>query len=258
MRNLVIAAALTLGLVALPAVADAGESFQVGVKASTTTLKLGNRLTFTGHVRPGAAAAGHTVKLQEKYAPKKPWRTKDTDRVGRSGKYHLTYQPTTATVRRYRVLMPAIAHHNKGLSKELTVSVYAWSRLTSRHFVNYRGIYPEPKIHINGTGYDDSLLARTGNASSLEYNLDHLCTELRATYGISDASETGAQATVSVESDGSQIYASTFDLGQSTYQDLKLDKPLKIRFAAQSTSTDITGYGAVGTPEVLCTAAFGG
>jgi hypothetical protein len=258
MRNLVIAAALTLGLVTLPAAAGAGESFQIGVKPSTTALKLGKTLTFTGHVRPVAAAAGHTVKLQEKYGPKKPWRTKDTDQVGNSGKYQLSYKPTTATVRKYRVLMPAIPHHARGLSKELTVSVYAWSTLTSHQYVNVHAFYPAPRIYINGTRYDDSLLAGSTGATSIEFNLNHLCTELRGTYGLSDTSETGAQATFGAEADGSQIYSKTFSLGESEFSHIKLDKPLKLRFAAQSTSTDVAGFGAVGTPEVFCTTAFGG
>ena len=258
MRNLVIAAALTLGLVTLPATADAGERFQVGVKPSSTTLVLGKKLTFTGHVRPGAAAAGHTVELQEKYGPKKPWRTKDTDRVGTSGAYHLAYKPTTATVREYRVIMPAVGHHARGVSRQLTVGVYDWGRLTELPYVNYRGIYPTPRIHINGTKYPASLLARTGAATSVEYNLNHRCTALRATYGLSDSSETGAQATVGVESDGTQVYTGAFGLGQSEAASIALDQPLKIRFTAQSTITGTSGYGAVGTPEVLCTAPFGG
>lgn len=258
MRNLVIAGALTLGLVTLPATADAGERFQVGVKPNHTTVMLGKKLSFTGHVRPGAAADGHTVKLQEKYGPKKPWRTKDTDRIGASGAYHLSYKPTTATIRMYRVVMPAIPHHAQGVSKQVKVSVYDWSRLTTRDYVNAHGIYPERAIHINGTKYPASLLAFGNYAASVEFNLDHQCTALRATYGLSDSSETGAQATVGVQSDGTQVYTGSFGLGQSESSSVTLDRPLKLRFTSQSTVTGAKGYGAVGTPEVLCTAPFGG
>jgi hypothetical protein len=256
MRKLVIAAALTIGtagLAALPSAAQAdGGAWLVGIHANTTQAKLGDKLIFTGMVRPGSAAAGHQVKLQEKFAADKPWKVKDTGLVDRQGHYRLVDKPTVNTVRKYRVVMPATPHHAKGTSNSISVKVYGWSKLVDHQPVNQDSMYPESSVNLNGTTYPKSLVANWTGQTSIEFNVDHKCIALRGTFGISDTSETGAQATVAAQSDGTSIYSNTFDVGETQFKKLALDSPLKLRFSAQSVVSGVNGYGAIGSPDVLC------
>jgi hypothetical protein len=256
MRKLVMAAALTIGtagLAALPSAAQAdGGAWLVGIHADAVQVKVGDTIHFTGKVRPATAAAGHKVELQEKFRVDKPWTTKDTSKVDSSGHYLLTEIPTVNTVRKYRVVMPATPHHARGISNSISVKVYGWSKLIAHQSVNQDNMYPEASVNLNGTTYPKSLVASWTGQTSIEFNVDHKCIALRGTFGISDTSETGAQATVAAQSDGTSIYSNTFDVGETQFKKLALDSPLKLRFSAQSVDSNVDGYGAIGSPDVLC------
>jgi hypothetical protein len=256
MRKLIIAAAAlavgTTGLAAVQGPAAAGVPWQVTVKAKSTQIKLGDKLVFTGKVGPASASAGHKVVLQEKFKPTKPWNTQDTAKVDNKGHYRLTDVPKFNTERKYRVVMPATSKHAKGISSNVDVKVYGWTRLVDHPFVNPDGMAPVGSLKLNGTTYPNSIVASWTRPTSIEFNVDHKCTALRGTFGISDASETGAQATVTAESDGTQIYTNTLALGQTDFKKIALASPLKLRLTAQSVVSGVSGYGGVGTPEILC------
>jgi hypothetical protein len=256
MRKLVAASVLTLGLISLPTAAHAGGStWLVGIKASATTINVGQKVTFTGKVRPGSAAAGKKVTLQERFKPGAPWRDSAKAKINGKGKYSVFDQPNHNTTHSYRVVMAANSKHPKGVSKTVEVTVYDWVSLITLGSVNSNGM-SFGSVDINGTSYDDSVASwRSGGSSSVEFNLDHQCDKLRSTFGISDGSTTGGQAEVGVLSDGTSVYDKIFDLGQSETKVVPLDRPLKIKLLADDTSTGtgVFGLGAFGSPEAHCT-----
>jgi len=149
--------------------------------------------------------------------------------------------------------MPATQKHAKGVSATIKVTVYAWQYLADMEAVNSQAMVPGT-VNINGTPYKHSVYSNYGFSSHREYNLDHKCTRVRATFGISDDSTTGGQAAVDVLSDGSNVYAHTFHLGQKDAQTVALAKPLKLRLESVSTGgVDTTGLGAFAAAQVLCT-----
>jgi hypothetical protein len=257
MRTLVVAGALALGLASLPlGAADAGSTWRVTVKASTHQVVVGKKLTLQGHVRPGAAAAGTALVVQEKFKPGAKWKPAKTKaKVSQGGTYKATIKPTTAFIHAYRVLMPATKSHAKGVSPTVKVTVYAWSSLVDQDSANDTRM-EFGTAHINGKTYPDSVWNDYGDVGMIEFNVNRDCTALRGTFGLSDDSTTGGQGEVSVEADGTSVYSKTFDVGQSVVKKIKLDPaPLKLRLEAHNTSTvdGTAGWGAFGAPQVLCT-----
>jgi hypothetical protein len=257
MRKLVITAALALGLASLPmTAAHAGSTWRVTVKASTHQVVVGKKVVLTGHVRPGAAAAGSKLVVQEKFRPGVKWKsTHANPKVKKSGTYRVALKPSKAFVHRYRVVMPAKGHHAKGVSATVKVAVYAWSPLTDHTDVNGDSMR-FGTVNINGKSYADSVWNSWAPGGSIEFNVDHACTQVRSAFGLSDDSTTGGQGEVSIAADGSTIYSRTFEVGQSAKKTIKLAMaPLKLKLEAHSTSTTdgVVGYGAFGDIQVLCT-----
>jgi NPCBM/NEW2 domain len=256
MPKLVIAGVLALGLASLPlTAADAGSTWRVSVKASTHQVVAGKKLVLTGHVRPGAAAAGTKLLIQEKFKPGVRWKAaKAGGKVSAKGTYRVTIKPTTAFTHQYRVVMPANAHHDKGVSPTVEVTVYAWAPLTQQIRVNDDGM-SDGSVNINGQTYEHSVW-QNWSAGSVEYNVNHACTKVRGTFGLSDDSTVGGQGEVSIAADPNVIYSDVFDVGQSAQKAIDLDPaPLKLKLEAHSTSTTAgtVGYGAFGDIQVLCT-----
>jgi hypothetical protein len=254
MRKLVIATALAVGAAGLAAVAapaQAGVPWLVTVKADATQVSVGQTVSFSGKVTPGARAAGLKVVLQERVG--KRWKGQDTDKLSARGRYHLSDKPTVNTSRQYRVVMPATGAHAKGISPNVKVEVYDWSKLIDHDSVNAEGIFPISSLNMNGVSYPSSLTTNWTDATSIEFNVNRLCIALKGTFGIDDRSETGAQATVSALADGTQVYTHTFAVGEKAVQRIALDSPLKLKFTALSAVTGVHGFGAIGTPQILCT-----
>jgi hypothetical protein len=254
--SVIAAGALALGLASLPlTAADAGSTWRVTIRSSTDRVVAGHKVVLTGHVRPVAAAAGQRVWLQEKFKPTAPWKTRGSAKVTRTGTYQLVTKPTTAFTHRYRVLMPAVGHHRKGISPTVKVKVYAWSRLTEQTNVN-NDSFSFGSTNINGTTYDQSVYLAYDTSGSIEFNVNRDCTSLRGTFGLSDNSTAGGQGELSVAADdGAPVYSQTFDVGRSETKRLTFaTAPLKLRLETHSTSTAVgtVGRGAFGSPEVLC------
>jgi hypothetical protein len=250
------AGALALGLASLPlTAADAGSTWRVTIRSNTEQVVAGHKIVLTGHVRPIAAAAGQRVRLQEKFKPTAPWKTRNSAKVTRIGTYRLVTRPTTGFTHRYRVLMPAVAHHQRGVSPIVKVKVYAWSPLIEQASVNndHMGF---GSVNINGTTYDESVALAYDTSGSIEFNVNRDCTRLRGTFGLSDDSTAGGQGELSVAADdGAPVYTKTFEVGQSETTGLAFaTAPLKLRLETHSTSTAVgtAGLGAFGSPEVLC------
>lgn len=257
MRKLVATSAIALGLATLPVTAaHAGTTWIVGIRASATTVDVGQKVTFTGTVRPKGAAAGEKVLLQEKFKPGKPWVTQRKAKVNGKGKYSVSDRPSTNTQHAYRVVMPATSKHAKGVSKTVKVTVFKWSNLTGLDWANDNGM-SFGSVDINGNTYKDSVYSRwSGATASIEFNLDHRCDKVRSRFGISDESTIAGQAEIGLLSDGTSVYDKTFDVGQSEQKTVSLGSaPLKIKLLATDTSTapDAVGYGAFGNAQAHCT-----
>lgn len=257
MRTFIAATAVALGLASLPlAAADAGSTWRVTLRTAADQVVAGQKVVLTGHVRPAAAAAGTRVRLQEKYKPGVPWKTRQQSaKVTQRGTYRLVVKPMTGFTHAYRVLMPASSHHKKGVSPTVKVQVFSWEPLTDQSYVNNDGMSFGP-VNINGTTFDDSVFASYVASDSVEFNVNHDCTSLRGTFGLSDRSTVGGQGEVSITGDGTPAYSKTFDVGQSEAKRLRFaTAPLKLRLETHSTSTTegVYGLGAFGSVDVLCT-----
>jgi hypothetical protein len=257
MRKLVIATTLAIsiaGLAGVPGPAQAGSSWLVSLEASNAKVVAGHRIVFTGTVRPKSAAAGDKVLLQEKFRPGKPWADQGRATIASDGTYRVTDRPSTNFLHSYRVVMAATPGHARGVSPTVKVKVYAWDNLINHADANDNGM-TFGTIDINGTAYESSAYAYYGKTQSVEFNVNHQCIRLRGRFGVSDDSTIDSQAEVDVQTDGTQIYSHTFDVGQSDKVTLALGTPLKLRLGAHDTSTasGATGFGAFGSPQVLCT-----
>jgi hypothetical protein len=258
MRKFVVVGAMALGLAMLPVTAaNAKATWLVTVKASHTTVNVGQKVTFTGKVRPGGKAAGLKVVLQERFKPGATWKDQSEDKVSSEGRYSLSDRPSKNTLHAYRVVMPAAGKHSKGVSKTIKVRVYDWVPLTSLPNVNDNGM-DFATVEINGKSYQNSVTPYRwvdDSTASIEFNLNHQCNALRGRFGISDASTTGGQAEVGVLSDGTSVYDQTFDLGHSERKTIAVDSPLKIKLTSTDTNPDpdTNGYGAFASPVAHCT-----
>ena len=240
-----------------PADAATRPAWRVTLDATSTSVTLGHKVRMEGHV--SKAAAGLLVALQERGAPGRPWRDQRQARVRADGTYTTYDVPTTNVRRSYRVVMPGTARRARGVSPVLAVAVYQWTQLTSLPAVNESFLGPVSSVSMDGTVYPASLEASTFHpngptSQSVEFNLDHLCTRFRGTFGLSDASQATSQASVTATADGTPWFSQTFAVGGSATSALTFaTPPLKVSLESESLVAGQDGLGAVGTPEVLCT-----
>jgi hypothetical protein len=263
MRRPIIALAASVALLAgailLPASAGAATRppWHVTIRSADTTVTLGARVHLHGHV--SKAAAGLLVTLQERANADKPWRDQRQARVHQDGSYRTYDVPTRNTSRLYRVVMPGTKHRSRGVSAPLIVVVYQWKQLTSFPPSNPSFLLAVASVPIDGISYPASLEASTFHPNgpttqSVEYNLNHKCLKFRGTFGLSDNSESGSQASVQADADGAPWFSQTFSVGGSTPNAFDFETaPLKVHFQTASLVDGLDGFGAVGTPEVYCT-----
>ncbi|MGC4109421.1 MAG: hypothetical protein QM747_03130 [Nocardioides sp.] len=233
------------------------KAWHVTIKADKTTLSLGQKVHLTGKV--AKSAAGGLVRLYERGSADKPWHYQRNALVHKNGSYATYDKPTVNSARQYRVLMPGDKHHKKGFSSVVDVDVFRWTSMLNFPAVNESYLGTVASVDINGTGYPSSLEAAiyhdpdSPTTQSIEFNLGHQCTRFRGTFGLSDDSETGSQATVTALADGTQWFSQTFGLGGSSSNTQTFaTAPLKLRFETTTVVSGADGLGAVGAPEVYC------
>ncbi len=239
--------ALAAGSLALapPAqAAPAKANLEVAV-AKEDTVKVKGRVT--------PKAAGEKVVLQQRVGNKKSWKSTGNAKIKKNGTYVLKDTPSTQGSREYRVLKPASKGLKKGYSKALAVEVYKWEKLVYR--------LSGPRVNVEPTGvligaeyYGQSLATTTsGTPSSVEYTLGRKCTDLRATYALTDSSATGSSGAVIVSADGAVLASHPLSVG-TVIADEVLDVSDVFRLKVDlSTSAPPAAVAAVATPEVLCT-----
>ncbi len=204
-----------------------------------------------GRVTP--KAAGEKVVLQQRVGNKKSWKSTDKVTIKKNGTYVLKDKPTTQGPREYRVLKPGSRGIKKGYSKALPVEVYKWEKLVFRP--SGPRVNVEPTGVLIGAEYFGQSLATTvaRTPSSVEYTLGRKCTDLRATYALTDSSTTGATGSVTVSADGKVLAAHALSIG-AVVADEVLDVTDVFRLKLDlSTSATPAAVAAVATPEVLCT-----
>ena len=276
MRRLIVAAALALaagGMTTQAAPAQAGVPWLVTFHVESVSGVVGHSFRFTGKVTPRARAAGLKVVLQQKRAGSdKPWRGVATGRISGRGDYLVRERPSTNTIRRYRVVMPATAAHARGVSAVRTLKVYAWSNLTLRPPVNESNFEPVASVSMGGVEYPASLEAKSSlnpdvpTTGTVEFNLDRMCMQFRGTFGLSDNSEVSddpdysAEAWLAASADGVEFYRGALALGHKAFYGANYfptsTPPVTVRFDTESiwdSPGQLDGLGAVGTPQVLCT-----
>jgi hypothetical protein len=240
-----------------PAEAAGRTPWHVTIHPDRTTVTVGQKVWLTGRV--AKAASGRLVRLYERSSTGQPWHYQRNALVHRDGSYTTYDKPTTNRQRQYRVVMPKSKHHRKGASRTVVIDVYKWTSLTTLAAVNDQDLSPEPSVAMNGVSYPSSLEAAifhypgAPTSQSVEFNVNHGCTAFRGTFGLSDDSVAGSQATVTAGADGTPWFGQSFGVGQSTADTVTWDTaPLKLRFTSVSTVDGADGLGAVGTPEVYC------
>ena len=255
----VVAAATAVAATTLAAPpAHAGRShWRVSIHVARSTVEVGQKIRFTGKV--SRAASGRLVKLYERASSDSSWHYQRNALVRRDGSYATYDRPTVNRQRQYRVVMPATQHHRKGVSRTVVVDVYRWTSLTSMTAVNDQDFDAVSSVSMDAVSYPASLAAEifhyqgAPTSQAVEYNLGHACTRFRGTFGLSDDSVTGSQATVTALADGTPWFDQSFGVGQSTPNAITwTTAPLKLRFESVSTVDGADGLGAVGTPEVYC------
>lgn len=254
---LTAALAVATATVTAPSAQAARSPWHVTLRAKLSIITLGDTVWFTGHVNK--SAAGHLVRLYGRRTSDQPWHYTRNALVRRDGSYATFDKPALNHERQYRVVLPATKKHRRGVSPTVTVDVYKWTSLTTLAAVNQVDFDPVASVAMDGTTYPSSLEAQVYHyegaptSQTVEFNLGHACTAFRGTFGLSDDSVSGSQATLTASADGTPWLSQSFSVGQTVANSVTWDTPpLKLHFDSVSTVDGVDGQGAVGTPEVLC------
>ncbi len=211
-----------------------------------TTLKVKGKVT--------PKAAGQKVTLQQRVGNKKTWKATGTSKIKANGSYVLKDVPSTPGKREYRVVKQASNGFAKGTSTPLAVEVYSWEKLGYRQPVSTN--FNVPVGVTVGTEYFGQSIATTaaGTPASIEYTLGRKCTQLRATYALTDDSVTGSSGAITVSADGSVLASHPLAVGTIVADEvLDLTNVFRLKIDATTTGAPTAAIAAVATPEVLCT-----
>ncbi|WGY04281.1 hypothetical protein QI633_11035 [Nocardioides sp. QY071] len=230
--------------------AAAGPAITIAVKSPVVTR--GKKVVVTGTVTNKKVTK---VTLQQKRKGTS-WKAQATAMVKADGTYRLKDKTTTAVTRKYRVIS---ATGPKKKSAKVTVGVYEWKDLTKLKVRTSMGWSQQNTVQINATTYSPALVGYVWSGPSLvDYNLNHNCISLRARLGLSDSSDSTAQATISVLSDDTAVYAKSFRLTQSEVVTVPLGSPFRVglSFTADNPGNLTPAPRTVpvaADPEVFCT-----
>jgi hypothetical protein len=251
---LLVSSAATAGSLAAPAHAAAPTTpYSVTLQSSTKTATAKeDDVVLTGLVTP-KPPAGSTVVVQAKYENSDTWRKIGTAVIKPNGKYKFVDHPSTHLDRAYRVMKKADAKGLAKKSRERSVKVIAWNWLIQMTTSAGANTLKTNSLPINGDTYDHVLYAdRSSDTAFAEYTLGRKCTTFETTFGLSDRTETGGQASIAVLADTVAKYFRTFDLGVSDPQSLDVTGVYRMRVDfAQITTTPDTEP-ALGDARVLC------
>lgn len=227
-------------------------AYSVSAKASTKiAVAKEDKVKVTGRVSP--KAAGQKVVLQQRVGNKKSWKQTGTARIKKTGQYVLKDGPTTPGTRQYRVVKPASAGIRSGTSRSLTVVVYGWEKLGRRAAGPNTNVTLAPAI-IATDYYGHSLVtAVAGTPASIEYTLGRKCVELKSSYALTDAAESGSSGAITVSTDGNVRATHSLAVGTVVADQVTdISGAFRLKFDL-ATSVTPAAVAAVAQPEVLCT-----
>lgn len=246
--------ALTAGSLVLtaPTQAAPARAYKVTAKANLdVAVAKEDTVKVRGRVTP--RAAGEKVVLQQRVGSKKKWTATGSAKVKGNGTYVLKDKPSTTGAREYRVLKPGSRGISKGYSRPVEVQVYRWEKLINR--ASGPSVNLAPAGVLIGAEYFGQSLATTtsGTPSSIEYTLGRKCTDLRATYALTDSSATGSSGAVTVSADGAVLVAHPLAVGTIVADEvLDVSDVFRLKLDLSTTATP-AAVASVATPEVLCT-----
>lgn len=208
-----------------------------------------------GRVKPRALLKGKRGKvvLEQRLEGKKTWAKTDKAKVKKNGKFVLKDKPSRAGEREYRVVKPAAKGIKKGVSKTMTVTVWAWKTL------GYLPAGAREAVTINSGNiatehYYPVIQSETaGTPGFIEYTLGKKCTTLRGTYALLDSSASGSTGNITVSTDGT--VRSTHDLAVGSIapdQEISVSDVFRLRFDMTSSAAPAAAIPAVADAEVLC------
>jgi hypothetical protein len=242
----------SLALTAAPTQAAPARAYKVTAKANIeVAVAKEDTVKVRGRVTP--KAAGEKVILQQRVGNKKKWNVTGDAKIRANGTYVLKDKPSTPGSREYRVLKPGSRGITKGYSNPVQVQVYRWEKLINRASGPSVNLGPAG-VMIGAEYYGQSLATATsGTPSSIEYTLGRKCTDLRATYALTDSSATGSSGAVTVSADGAVLAAHPLAVGTIVADEvLDVTDVFRLKLDLSTTATP-AAVAAVATPEVLCT-----
>ena len=227
--------------------------YNVTLQASTKlAVAKQDKVVLSGTVTP-KPPEGSTVVVQAKYENGSIWRKVGTALVKPNGKYRFVDKPSTHLDRAYRVSKKADATALADKSRERTVKIYAWNWLTQMQTSAGEGMGSTSTLPINGDTYTHVLYAPVSVEKAFaEYTLGRNCTSFETTFGLSDRTETGGQASIALTDDGVVKYARTFNLGESDTQTIDVTNVYRMRLDFAQVTTTPDTEPAAGTARVLC------
>lgn len=249
--------ALTAGSLALTTPTQAApakaRTYKVTAKANLdVAVAKEDTVKVKGRVTP--KAAGGKVILQQRVGDKKKWVRTDNVKVKPNGRYVLKDKPTAPGSREYRVFKPGSRGIKKGYSTPVQVQVYRWEKLVNRP--SGPRVNVEPAGVLVGAEYYSRSLATTtaGTPASIAYTLGRdKCTQLRATYALTDSSATGSSGAVRVSSGSTVLAAHSLSIGSIVSDEvIDISDVFRLTFNLD-TSASPAAVAAVANPEVLCT-----
>jgi len=260
---LVLTAALTTGTLAAAAGASASPPARAGkptveitLAAAPSTVELGGKVTLKGRVTPRKRARGERVVVKQRTGTK-PWKVVGRAKVRATGRFTWSEKPTTATTRRYKVLLPASARHQRARTAPVEVVVSKWFRVSELKPTSYQQVTAREAV-VNGVGHWPSLGSFFHpvdlTAGFVEYNLYGRCTQLRTAAALTDEAEEQSTARARILLNGSPV--SDLALTQlNTSQPIRanLSGVNRIRFDLASTNPDHLAQAAFLNPEFHCT-----
>ena len=157
----------------------------MSIVVSDTEPELGQKLVVHGKVSPlPGRTARPSVTLQVRYEGRHRWTILRTKRVDPTGHYELKARAKTLRDRRYQVTASDASGRVIAISQTEKVNVYNWLDLTTLTPVTSNGLAEVASAtRTDGTEFPNSISATSSAPGlfSIDYELSHACTSVRAT-----------------------------------------------------------------------------
>ena len=258
--SLAVAAAAGASLTPALSASAAGQSgaqqatqYQVTLNASAKeAVAKEDTVKLTGSVIP-KPPEGSKVVVQVKYEGLKSWKKVGSATVKPNGNYRFDVEPESHLDRSYRVVKKTDDKAEGDTSRERAVAVTAWSWLNRMVPSAGANVIKTDKMPINGDVYGHVLFSPTSSSTAFtEFTLGRNCTDLDVTFGLSDRTETGGKAAMSLKSDGAMVYLRAFNLGESETKLVDVTDVFRIRFDMAQDDTTPDTEPSLGAGRVLC------